>query len=165
MGHETEIANANVTHGCTNLLTILHKDLHIILKTFKTLLHDFIIRKNEHTKTIHRCLKKSEFQLQKTTVCVCVQHSAPSGLVWFLKLHSLQKTLKREVVGVAVDRRLVGTRAHYFWLQRREGVGSTSLHVHLQLQQDLQGVCHLCLTGDGGQGASAAMTHITDEFP
>lgn len=67
----------------------------------------------------------------------CVQHSAPSGLLWFLKLYSLQETLKREVVGVAVDGRLVGTRAHHFWLQRREGVGSTSPHVHLQLQQDL----------------------------
>lgn len=32
-----------------------------------------------------------------------------SGLLWFFKLHSLQQTLKTEVVGVAVDWRLVGT--------------------------------------------------------
>lgn len=59
--------------------------------------------------------------------------------------------MKTEVVGVAVDGSLVETRANHFWLQRRKGVGSTSLQVHLQLQQDLQGVGHLCLTVDGGQ--------------
>lgn len=102
---------------------------------------------------------KQSFIVQ--TIRVPVVKGPPSGLPRFFKLHSLQQTLKTEVVGVAVDRRLVGTRAHHFGLQRREGAGSTSLHVHLQLQQDLQGVGHLCLAVDGGQEASAAITHYT----
>lgn len=61
---------------------------------------------------------------------------------------------------VAEDERLVGTGADHFWFQRGEWAGSASLHVHLQLQQDLQGVGHLCLTAGGGQEASAAaITH------
>lgn len=72
----------------------------------------------------------------------------PSGLLWFLKLHRLQQTLKTEVVGVAVDWDFVGTRAHHFWFQRRKWVCPTSLHVHLQLQQDLLRVGHLHLAVD-----------------
>lgn len=89
----------------------------------------------------------------KSTVCVCMcvpEHLAPSGLIWFLKLHSLQQALETEVVGVAVDGGLAGRRTHHLRFERGEGVGSASLHVHLQLQQDLQGVGHLGLTTDRG---------------
>lgn len=83
---------------------------------------------------------------------------ASSGLLRLLKLHGLQQTLETEVVGVAVNGGLVGRRAHHFWLQRCKRVGSISLHVHLQLQEDLQGVGHLCLAAGGGQLAAATQT-------
>lgn len=106
------------------------------------------------------CLFLFERQTSKNDACLVQQttKSPPSGLLWFLKLHRLQQTLKTEVVGVAVDWDLVGTRAHHFWFQRRKRVCPASLHVHLQLQQDLQGVGHLRLTVYEGQDASQALT-------
>lgn len=74
---------------------------------------------------------------------------APSGLLRFLHLRRLQEALETEVVGVVVVRRPVGTRAHRLWSQRGEGSGAAPLQVHLQLQQDLQGVGHLRLTAGG----------------
>lgn len=131
----------------------MNNNTYIFTHYILALLHDFTTRK---IKT------KFHSPNNQSSSCERQQYACPpSGLPRFFKLHSLQQTLKTEVVGVAVDRRLVGTRAHHFGLQRREGAGSTSLHVHLQLQQDLQGVGHLCLAVDGGQEASAAITHYT----
>lgn len=57
-----------------------------------------------------------------------------SEVLWFLKLNTVLQTLEAEVVRVGVERKLVGGRTHHFWLERCKRVGSTSLHVHLQLQ-------------------------------
>lgn len=85
----------------------------------------------------------------------------PLGLLWFLKLYSLQQPLKTEVVRVAVDWDLAGTRSDHFWFQRRKRVCSTSLHVHLQLLQDLQRVGHLCFAVDERKEASESVADVT----
>lgn len=74
-----------------------------------------------------------------------------SGILWFLKLNSFLQTLEAEVVRVGVDGKLVEGRTHHFWLERCKRVSPTSLHVHLQLQQDLQRVGHLRLAVGGGR--------------
>lgn len=57
-----------------------------------------------------------------------------SEVIWLLKLNTVVQTLEAEVVRVGVERKLAGGRTHHFWLERCKRVGSTSLHVHLQLQ-------------------------------
>lgn len=79
--------------------------------------------------------------VKHTTVC-------PS-LVFFALLQPLQQALEADEVTAPVEWGLVGGGLHLLRLQRPEGVHARSLDVHLQLQQDLNGVLQLRLTAQG----------------
>lgn len=54
--------------------------------------------------------------------------------------------MEHDVVGAAVDRRLVGAGIDLLGFEGGKGVGSTACDVGLQLHQDLQGGLQFLLT-------------------
>lgn len=65
---------------------------------------------------------------------------------WLLKVFSWQQSLETDVMRVAVDWHFVGAGLDLLWLLWGEWIGSTVSDVHLQLEEDLQGVFELHIT-------------------
>lgn len=79
-------------------------------------------------------------------MCIFLNGALLTVCTWPLAVLLWQQPLETDVIRVAVDGGFVGTGLDLFRFLWGEWTGSALCDVHLQLQQDLQGIPQLCLT-------------------